>query len=88
MLTRYEVTLLPLRALKVNVTHVSRSFSHLSSYIQDIALSSRDVEKTSDGCVFSVAPNIRNYFYSTACVCKRVGSLCNYRGQYIRIIFQ
>lgn len=33
MLTQYEVTLLALRALKVTVTHVSRSFSHFSSHL-------------------------------------------------------
>lgn len=33
MLTQYEVTLLALRALVVTVTHVSRSFPHLSSHL-------------------------------------------------------
>lgn len=55
MLTRYEVTLLALRALKVTVSLGSRSVSHLSSHLA--LKTSRWVqgmwEKTSDGCVFS-----------------------------------
>lgn len=51
MLTRREVTRLTLRALKVTVTHVSRSFSSplISSAIQDIELSLRDVKRALEG---------------------------------------